>query len=305
MQDTLDVFKEDFDRRGIELIVPPIEGQHLSEDELIELIADVEGIIAGDDPFTARVLAHAPRLRVLAKWGIGIDGIDLAEAERRGVQVINTPGVFGDDVADVAGGYLVMLARQLQRVHESVSAGGWLKPRGQALAGATLGIAGFGNIGRAVAQRGRGFGMEVITYDVAEIARRAATEANVSFVNLEELFGRSDFLVLCMPLTAETHHIVNGRTLARMPKGSFLVNVARGPLVDEAALVEALRTGQLAAAALDVFETEPLPPDSELRAFPQCVFGSHNSSNTEQSVIRASAQAARNVLVGLGYEPPR
>jgi D-3-phosphoglycerate dehydrogenase len=299
MQNCIEQFRHRFDDRGIDIEIREFV-QQPTEDELIAIIGSFEGMIAGDDPLTARVLEHATRMRIISKWGVGVDGIDLDAARRLEIAVTNTPSVFGDDVADVAAGYLVLLARQLHRIHESVTDGGWWKWEGTSLAGKTLGIAGFGSIGRAVAQRGRGFGMEIAVHDVTEDALNAAEQLSLRYVDRGELFAASDFLVLCCPLTPTTQHMVNAETLGQMKRGSFLVNVARGPLVDEQALVGALDSGQLSSAALDVFEKEPLPLSSPLRAFKQCVFGSHNGSNTTEGVLRASARAVDNVLAGLG-----
>jgi D-3-phosphoglycerate dehydrogenase len=299
MQGCFDHFRERFEELGIDVDMPAVV-QQPTEEELIKVIGDYEGMIAGDDPLTANVLARAHKMKVISKWGVGVDGIDVDAARASGIAVTNTPGVFGDDVADVAAAYLVMLARQLHRIHASVREGGWWKHEGILLAGKTLGVSGFGTIGRAVARRGQGFGMNVIAYDVADAAVAAARDAGVEPVARDDLFRRSDFLVLCNPLTAETRHIVNSATLELMKHGSFVVNVARGPLIHEAALVDALSSGRIAAAGLDVFEDEPLPEDSPLRAFEQCVFGSHNGSNTSEGVLRASALAVENLLAGIG-----
>ena len=151
MQNSIDEFRDRFDDRGIEIELPEVV-QQPSEDELIAIIGEFDGMIAGDDPLTARVLEHAARMRIISKWGVGTDGIDREAAQANGITVTNTPGVFGDDVADVTAGYLVMLARQLHRIDASVRDGRWFKPEGIRLSGRTLGIAGFGHIGQAVAQ---------------------------------------------------------------------------------------------------------------------------------------------------------
>jgi D-3-phosphoglycerate dehydrogenase len=298
MQNSIELFRQQFDERNIEIDMPPVV-QQPSEEDLMAIIGKYEGMIAGDDPLTSRVLEKAERMRIISKWGVGVDGIDLESARELGIAVTNTPGVFGDDVADVAAGYMVMLARQLHRIHESVREGGWWKHEGRVLAGSTLGIAGFGSIGRSVARRGWGFGMNVVAHDPDPNAFGSEEVAGVESVSRDELFRRSDFLVLCTPLSEHTRHMVDNRALEQMRDGSFLVNVARGQLVDESALVDALESGRIAAAALDVFEEEPLPADSPLRAFPQCVFGSHNGSNTAEGVIRASALAVDNLMAGL------
>lgn len=301
MQNALDVFRARLDEHELEVVLPEVV-QQPSEDDLIAIIGEFDGMIAGDDPLSARVLEHAKRMRIISKWGVGIDGIDLDAARTLGIPVVNTPGVFGDEVADIALGYVVMLARQLHRIDASVRSGGWLKHEGRSLAEKVLGVAGFGSIGQAVAARGKGFGMTVVAHDVADAALHAAEQAKVPMLDRDELFEQSDFLVLCSPLTPETFHMVDQRSLALMRRGSFLVNVGRGPLVEEAALIQALDTEHLAAAALDVFEEEPLPMTSGLRRFDQCVFGSHNASNTREGVLRASAQAVENLLQGLKAE---
>jgi D-3-phosphoglycerate dehydrogenase len=239
-------------------------------------------------------------MKIISKWGVGIDGIDVEAARARGIAVTNTPGVFGDDVADVAGGYLVMLARQLHRIHDSIASGGWFKHEGIVLSGKTLGVVGYGTIGVAVGRRGHGFGMKVLAFDPDPTAADRGAGENVEVVNRDDLFARSDFIVLCAPLLDSTRHMVNRETLSLMQPGSFLVNIARGGLVDEVALADALESGGIAAAALDVFENEPLAPDHPFRSFPQCVFGSHNGSNTREGVLRASELAAQNLFAGLG-----
>jgi D-3-phosphoglycerate dehydrogenase len=299
MQDCFEHFRSRFDERGIEYTLPQVV-QQMTEEDLLPVIGEYDGMIAGDDHITERVLSRADRLRIISKWGIGTDAIDLAAAERRGIRVTNTPAVFGDDVADVAAGYLVMLARRLHLIDASVKGGGWLKYRGMALSSATLGIYGLGSIGRSVARRGHSFGMRVVGYDIAPESRALAREHGIEAMeDADALFATADFLVLCAPATPETRHAVNAGTLALMPVGSFVINVARGTIVDETALADALASGRLAGAALDVFEVEPLPADSRLRTFDTCIFGSHNGSNTEQGVLRASERAVANLIEGL------
>lgn len=297
-QNCWDEFDDRFTRLGIAVDQPEVV-QQPTEDELIAIIGQYDGMIAGDDPLTARVLEHAKKMRIISKWGVGTDGIDKVAAANLGIKVTNTPNVFGEEVADVALGFVVMLARQLHRIHQSVATGGWLKVEGQSIAGLTAGVVGFGSIGQAVGRRALGFGMHVVAYDVTDAAADAAREMGVTYAPLEEVFAQADYLILCAPLVPATHHIVNAERLALMRDGSRLVNVSRGPLVDEPALVEALRSGKLAAAGLDVFEEEPLPAESPLRDFPDCVFGSHNGSNTKQGVLRASEKAVQNLLEGL------
>jgi len=298
MQGELHRFEQDFAARGIELVVPEVH-QQLSEEELLEIMPEIDGVIVGDDKFTAAVLESSPRLHILSKWGVGTDCIDLEAAARLGITVTNTPGVFADDVANVATCYILMLARGLHRVDAAVRAGTWLKVEGESLRGKVLGVVGLGSIGRALAERARALGMEVTGCDPAAQARAAAEAAGVRATALDDVLATADYLALCCPLTPQTHHLIDARALAVMKPGAKLVNVARGPIVDEPALADALRTGHLAGAGLDVFETEPLPAGSPLRELPQVILGAHNGSNAREAVERTSRLAVENLLAHL------
>ncbi len=295
---TSDTYLERLRAEDLDVVLADVV-QQLTEDELIDLVGDIDGMIAGDDPLTARVLAHAPHLRVLVRWGVGMDNVDLAAASSLGIRVVNTPGAFGDEVADVAIGYLVLLARQLHRIDQGVRSGIWLKPQGRSLTGLTLGIVGLGTIGRAVARRAIAMRMHVVGSDVSADARERATSDGILVASVDELFGASNAVVICATLASDNRHLVNDRTLARMPPGGWLINVSRGGLVDERALGDALASGHLAGAALDVFEREPLSMDSPLRQFDQVILGSHNASNTVEAVERVNGLAIDHLLRGL------
>lgn len=282
-------FKARFDELGWEVTAPAVT-QTLTEKELEALLPGFDGWIAGDDPVNARTLAagKAGRLRAVVKWGVGVDNVDFAAAAKLGMPVQNTPGVFGEEVADLALGYVIALARHTFEIDRGVREGRWPKPRGISLRGRVVALVGFGNIGKATAARLRMVGMRVLVYDPfyspvdgIDVEPRAWPDG------LED----ADFLVLTCPLTPETRHMVDAKTLARAKPGLRVVNVARGPLVDERALVDAMRTQRVASVALDVFEDEPLPMASPLRAMPNTIFGSHNASNTEEAARRASHTA--------------
>ena len=258
LQKTIDLYREELTAQGIELEVPALV-QQLSEAELLEIIDQFDGVIAGDDPFTAKVLEQGKRLKILAKWGIGMDAIDLEAANRLGIPVVNTPGAFPDEVADVALGYILMLARQLHRMHQSVLAGGWQQIPGMTLRGKTLGVIGVGSIGQAAVRRGLAVGMSVVGYDPYPINEAFQAETGLKPVTFEELLQASDFIVLCCNLTANNHHLLSYPQFELMKPGVRIVNVARGPLIDEAALAAALASGKVGGAGLDVFEVEPLP----------------------------------------------
>jgi len=277
----------------------PIVPQQLSEEELLERLPGCVGIVAGDDPMTSRVIDASPSLRVICKWGVGLDNIDLAYAAERGIPVINTPGAFADEVADVAMGYVVMLARSLHVIDRAVRDGRWERIPGRSLAGATLGIVGLGAIGLALARRADSFGMNV-QFSEPDTTRHAAGVAlGATATSLGALLRESDYVSLCCALTPETRHLIAAEELAAMKSTAYLVNTSRGGLVDQQALVEALRSGAIAGAALDVFETEPLPPDDPLLEFDGCVFGAHNGSNTVEAVARVNKLAVANLIEAL------
>ena len=298
MQRDVTPYVERLEALGIETEVPPVV-QVLDEDELIAIIDRFDGVIVGDDPVTRQVLEHATRLRVVSKWGVGVDNIDLEAAAELGIRVTNTPGTFGDEVADVVIGYLVLLARQLHRTDAGTRAGHWPKIQGFSLAGRTLGIVGLGSIGQAVARRAAAMGMTVLGSDVSDAQADRARSLGVEVVALHDLQSRSDIVTLCCPLTADNRHLFDAEAFARMKSGSYLINTARGPLVDEAAIVEALQSGHLAGAALDVFEEEPLPASSPLRGLDSVILGAHNASNTSDAVLRVNEIAMVNLLDGL------
>ena len=299
LQKTIDLYRDRLAAKDIELEVPEMV-QQLTESELLDIVDQFDGIIAGDDHFTGKVLEKAKKLKILAKWGIGTDSIDKEAAKRLDIPVVNTPNVFADEVSDVALGYILMLARQLHRLDRSVRDGGWLQVPGTTLRGQTLGVIGVGSIGRGAVVRGNAVGMKVLGYDVIPIAKSVQEEFKVTQVQLEQLLAESDFIVLCCNLTPENHHLLSDRAFGLMKDGVRIVNVARGPLIDEKALVAALKSGKVAGAALDVFEVEPLPMDSPLREFDQCIFGTHNGSHTKEAVLKVNELAIDNLLKGLG-----
>ncbi|NMG59560.1 dihydrofolate reductase [Geitlerinema sp. P-1104] len=298
LQRTINLYRQRFAKLGIEIEVPELV-QQLSEAELLDIIDRFDGVIAGDDPFTAKVLEKGKRLKVVAKWGIGMDAIDREAAEKLGIQTCNTPDVFGDEVADVIIGYIILLARQLHALDRSVREGGWAKIQGRSLKGKTLGVIGVGSIGRAVVRRAIAMGMLVVGYDVRPLDEAFLEETGIKPTSLDELLSISDFISLSCNLTPKNHHLISHPEFTKMKKGVYIVNTSRGALIDEVALIEGLKTRKVVGAALDVFEEEPLPLDSPLRTFEHCIFGTHNSSNTQEAVLRTNEMAIQNLLNAL------
>lgn len=293
----LEQFRPQLEAAGVELVPHPVK-QLLTEQELLPIIGQFDGVIAGDDQFTERVLrAGLPRLKVISKWGVGLDSIDLEAAERLGIRVYSSPGAFGEAVAEVAIGFMLMLSRKLRLVDREVRKGNWPKPEGEGLRGKMLGIVGFGSIGRETATRALAFGMEVLTTDI----RMAEMEPvpGVRFASFDEALARADYLCLSCNLTPENRGMIGERELARMKPTAYLVNVARGELVDEAALVRALRNNAIAGASLDVYETEPLPAGHPFTRMENVVLGSHNANNMREANEHVNKNTIRNLIEGL------
>jgi D-3-phosphoglycerate dehydrogenase len=293
MQVELPRHRERIEELGYDVVAPELAGrQQFTAAELLEYSPRLVGIIAGDDELNREFFEGAPKLKTVIRWGIGMDSVDHDAAREHGVTVRNTPGVFGQEVADAAFGYILSLARGYIAVDAAVRRGEWPKVEGVTLAGARLGVVGFGSIGREIAKRGRGFDMNVVAFDPFV----DTAPAGVSMVDLDKLLATSRFIVLACPLTPETFHLINADRLALVRPDAYLVNVARGPVVVEAHLIDALTSGRLAGAALDVFEVEPPPLNSELRTLPTVVLGAHNGSNTREGVMRASNAAVDFLL---------
>jgi D-3-phosphoglycerate dehydrogenase len=265
--------------------------QTLTEAELKTLVPLHDGWIIGDDPATRAVFeaGRAGRLRAAVKWGIGVDNVDFVACKDLGIPIINTPQMFGSEVADVAIAYVIGLARQLFLIDRGVRAGDWPKPAGISLAGKNAGVIGFGDIGSNVARRLQALGMNVTAYDPGVPDNGGAP--GVTRAAWPDRIEDHDVLVFTCALNALNRHMLNAEVLTRCKPGVRVVNVARGPLIDEAALIATLQSGHVHSAALDVFEHEPLPQDSPLRNMERCIFGSHNGSNTVDAVARASKEA--------------
>ena len=300
LQRDIDEYRHLFAEHDLELVVPPIPGQELAGQELIDAMSGVNGVIAGDDKFTADVLDALPDLRAIAKWGIGLDGIDLDHAAARNVAVTNTPGMFNDEVAEIALGYLIASVRGIVATDRAVRRGEWRNPVGRSLGGKQVLVVGVGNIGLAFAKKALALGMVVSGVEPGEAAAAEAVAAGIEIAALDDLLPTADIVVVTCPLNPATQGLINSERLALLPAGAHLINVGRGPVVHSQAVVDALASGHLAGAALDVFEEEPLPGDSALRDFDNCILGTHNSSNTLEACHRTHATSIANLFASLG-----
>jgi len=300
LQRTIDNYRDLFSQNGVEIDLPEVD-QNLSEADLIKIIDQYDGVIAGDDVFSEKVLLHASKLKVISKWGVGVDSIDLEAAKRLGITVSNTPNVFGDEVADLVIGYIILLSRKIHLIDRSVRNGLWkdAQIRGISLRGKTLGVIGVGSIGKAVVVRAKALGMITLGYDVYPISESFISQTGLKQVSLTELLRNADFISLNCNLTPENRHLLGKKEFNMMKSPVYIINTARGALIDESSLIQALAEGKVAGAALDVFEYEPLPSDSPLRRFENCIFGAHNSSNTYEAILRTNELAIKNLFAGL------
>lgn len=254
--------------------------ERLEEADLLPIIHEYDGIICGDDRITSRVIDNAIRLKAIVKWGTGIDSIDKAYASQRGIPVLNTPGAFSRPVADTTLGMILHFARGLQTNDALMKNGGWDKPQGYALSELTIGIIGLGNIGMAVARRLAAFDARILANDIVEKDAELIARYGINMTSKDEIYREADFVTLHCDLNEASHHVLNARSFARMTRKPVIINCARGPLVDEPALVEALQTARVSGAGLDVFESEPLPADSPLRDMQNTLLSSHNSNSS-------------------------
>jgi len=242
---------------------------------LINQMQGASAVSAGSEPYTARVIENLPDLRVISRSGVGFDAIDLAACDEKGVVVTVTPGVNHHAVAEHTIALLMGVARGFPERHDRVKDGRWFREPYPRVMGSTIGILGLGRIGRAVATRAVGLGMNVLAFEPFPQQEFVETWRVELVDDLNELIPRCDYLSLHLPNMAETHHVINAERLALMKPGSVLINTARGPLVDEAALIEALQNGPMRAAGLDVFEVEPLPTDSPLLSLQNVLLSGH------------------------------
>lgn len=290
----IDEFAGDFEARHLEC-VPGKVTQVKSVAELIEEVPLYDAWIIGDDPANRDVVAAGVKgkLKAAVKWGVGVDNVDFAAFKDFGVPVENTPGVFGGEVADVALTYALGLARETYRIDREIRQNnGWPKPAGISMSGRTVAVVGFGDIGRQTAKRILACGSKVIAYDPLF---RPFEGLPVEFAEWPMRIGEADFIIFTCPLNASTRHMFNEALLQKLTPGVRIVNVSRGPVIDERSLLKGLESGVVHSAALDVFEVEPMAPDSPLRRFDRCIFGSHNGSNSVDAVRRVSRLAIEKI----------
>lgn len=306
-------YKEYFEKYDLDFCCPEFE-QTLTEQQLLQLVPQYDGWIIGDDPATEQVLeaGKAGLLKATVKWGVGTDNVDFKACQQLSIPITNIPNVFGEEVSDVAIGYVLNLSRQLHQIHLGHLEKKWLKPCGQSLFNKKFCLVGFGDIGRCVARKLLAFKTKVWVSDPSfskidgqikpsdnypiKLDQEVLDELkNVEIASLDDCLDQADYIVVCCALNQHTHYLIDETNIRKCQKGVKIINVSRGPVVKEVDVIKLLEEGFISAIGFDVFETEPLPLGSLLREYPQNIFGSHNGSNTIEAVNKTSLIAIQTI----------
>jgi phosphoglycerate dehydrogenase-like enzyme len=282
---------------GFDVAFPPAGMSVFQEENLIAVLEDSDAVVAGSEPYTRKVLEALPKLRVIARSGVGFDAVDLAAADDRDIVVATTPGVNHHSVAEHTIALLMGVGRGFPSLDQKVRAGRWQRAPRPRIAGKTLGLLGLGRIGQAVATRAIGLGLNVLAYDPYP-NREFVAQWGIEMTDLDTLLGRSEFVSLHLPMARENLNLMNKERFARMKPGAVLINTARGPLVNEADLYEALKSGHLGGAGLDVFQVEPLTLDSPLLTLDNVLVSGHVAGLDNES-RHDTAQMFAEIIVGL------
>lgn len=269
-------------------LIPVKSEQTLSETQLLDIIDQYDGWVIGDDPATSNVInkgINNGKLKFIIKWGIGIDNIDLKCCKKTGIKFSNTPGMFNDEVSNLALTYLIMLSRHLHIIHHKVKYDNqWYKPKGNSIKNKIVTVIGYGNIGRCLVNKLLNLDMKVKVYDPFINSDIINSEINIDFYsNLEKAVDNCDYLVITCSLTETSYHLVNENILSKCNNGVYVINISRGKIIDENSLLKMLKTGYVQGAALDVFENEPSDENHPFKNY-NVIFGSHNGSNTYEAV---------------------
>ena len=274
-----------------------LKKQALNERELIKVIPKYDAIICGDDEFTKKVIDKAISLKVISKWGTGLDSIDIDYAKKKGIKIYNTPNAFTKSVAQLALSFILNFSRKTLETHERVKKGEWPKIQGFLIDKKIIGIIGFGNIGKEITRLVTKIGMKVLFYDIQKIKFRR--NKNTKRVNLESLFKNSDIVISCCDLNKTSYNLINNKKMKLMKKNSGIINVSRGGIINEDDLIKILKKKKIRFAALDVFKNEPIYRKNKFANLINCVLSSHNAFNTIEEVIYVNTNTIRNLYKGL------
>jgi len=291
----IDIFKKQFKKKNISYKIL-LDKQAISEQKLLKIIAPYHGIICGDDEITSKVINKAINLRVISKWGTGIDSINSEYAKKKGIRVCNVPTAFTKEVAVYAVTIVLALLRNLISSYNSNINGKWEKFTGQSINGKILGVVGFGKIGKKITTYSKKLGFKILVNDRSIKQRKAAKSLGYKCANIKRIYKESDVIVFAADLNKTSYNLFNLNSLKYLKKKPILVNIARGPIVSELALIKAMKQKKISAFGLDVYEKEPLKKNSKLLQFKHCFLSSHNAFNTEQSIKICNQKVFENLI---------
>ena len=295
-------FRPVFNHYSIRLIIPDVQ-ERMEEDDILEYAGQFDGVISGDDRYSKRVIeACLPRLKIISKWGTGIDSIDAAACAQYDIKIGRTLNAFTNPVADSVLGYILAFARRQPWMDNAMKAGVWHKMPGRSLGECTIGVIGVGRIGKAVIRRASAFGMTLLGNDIIEVDPHFVNDHRLEITSLDDLLGRADFVSMNTDLNPTSYHLMNEKKLGLMRDNAVLINTSRGAVVDETALITALENRKIGGAALDVFENEPLPDSSPLRKMDNVMLAPHNSNSSPTAWERIHWKTIQNLLEGLDID---
>ena len=293
-------YKDLFDKKSVEIVVPPYEVvECLYENELKELLKDIDGILCGDDKITENVLKQAKRLKVISKWGTGIDTIDKNAAEKLDIEVLRVKDVFSEPVSDTVLAYILLFSRKIIEKNHLVRNNKWEKTESYALNEKSLGVIGLGHIGKVVSKKAISLGMNVYGTDIKKISEDFITNTDIKMVSLSELLINSDFITLHCDLNDTSFHLIGRDELKLMKPDSVLINTSRGEVIDQSVLERSLQKNEISGAALDVFEIEPLPSNSKFRQLENVYLSPHNSNASPKVFNKVDDLSIKNLFLGL------
>lgn len=298
LQSSINRFKNIFIKNNIEIILASVK-EHLSENDLLPIIENIDGVICGDDYFTEEVIKRAKKLRVISKWGTGIDTIDQDACKKYGIKLYNTPNAFTEPVSDTVLGFILCYARNIILSDQEIKKGKWNKVLGFALHEKILGIIGVGNIGKAVVKKAKNFGIKILGNDIKPISEEFISETRIIIVEKGILYKNSDIISINCDLNETSYHLINMSSFNLMKKKPFIINTARGSIINEKDLIPALENGLIAGAALDVFENEPIEKNNPLLKFKNVILSPHNSNSSMIAWEKVHKTTISNLIKGL------
>ncbi len=293
-------YKDLFEKNSVEIVIPPYKVvESLNEDQLLQLLDNIDGIICGDDKLTKNVLMQMKKLKVISKWGTGIDSIDKNYAENHNIKVLRVKDIFSEPVSDTVLAYILLFSRKIIEKHNLVKNNLWEKVESYTLKEKSLGIIGLGHIGKLIAKKASVLGMKVYGNDVSDVSNDFVKETGIKIVELKTLLKESDFITLHCDLNDSSFHLIGSSEIKLMKKNSVIINTSRGEIIDQPALEKALQNNIILGAALDVFEIEPLPNDSVLKGMDNVMLSPHNSNASPMIFDKVDIASINNLFNGL------